>query len=217
MARHHRQDAGESLTMQGLFSWSSKVAVFTAVMVAVGNGLSALSIGLAKVGQVGLDLSHVATFIAAIYGGPAIGFLTGLLGGIVPGIHFGPLGGLAWLGLIGLPIGKSLTGLTAGFLYNILGVSRRSKPSLLTVPVVLASYVPECLFTIFFFLALVPLFLGPAPWLTASLLVSILVKAWIEVALMSIFLSALTGNQGFTAFVSSFFTERKVRYTGVPA
>jgi len=191
------------------FRWDSRAVAFTAMMVALGNGLSALSIGLAKVGQIGLDLSHVATFIAAIYGGPVLGFLTGLLGGIVPGIHFGPLGGLAWLGLIGLPIGKSLTGLTTGGLYRLLKVSRRTKPSLLTIPVVLVGYIPECLFTVFFFLALVPRFLGPLPWLTVSVLISILVKAWIEIALMSAFMGALTGSAGFTTFVTSFFTVRK--------
>ena len=46
---------------------NSKIIAFTAVMVALGNALSALSIGLSKVGQVGLDLSHIATLIAAIY------------------------------------------------------------------------------------------------------------------------------------------------------
>ncbi len=198
-----------SFSMLGRFRWDSKAVTFTAMMVALGNGLSALSIGLAKVGQIGLDLSHVATFIAAIYGGPVLGFLTGLLGGIVPGIHFGPLGGLAWLGLIGLPIGKSLTGFTTGSLYRLLKVDRRAKPSLLTIPIVLAGYVPECLFTVFFFLALVPRFLGPLPWLTVSVLISILVKAWIEIAFMSAFMGALTGSVGFTTFVTSFFTAHR--------
>jgi len=199
------------LQMSKRFRWNSKAVAFTAMMVALGNALSAFSIGLVKVGQVGLDLSHVATFIAAIYGGPLLGFLTGLLGGIVPGIHFGPLGGLAWLGLIGLPIGKSLTGLTTGTLYRLFNVGRRANPSLLTIPVVLAGYVPECLFTILFFLALVPHFLGPLPWLTASVLISILVKAWIEIAFMSAFMGALTGNVGFSTFVTSFFAVRKVQ------
>jgi len=50
-------------------------------MAALGNTLSALSIGLTKVGQIGLDLSHIATFIASVYGGPVMGFLIGLVGG----------------------------------------------------------------------------------------------------------------------------------------
>ena len=198
-----------SSTVKSL-QWNSKAAAFTAMMVALGNALSALSIGLVKVGQVGFDLSHVATFIAAIYGGPTLGFLTGLLGGIVAGIHFGPLGGLAWLGLIGLPVGKSITGLVTGTLYRLLNIGQKRNSSLLTVPVVLAGYLPECLFTVLFFVALVPYFLGPLPWLTLGVLASILIKAWIEIALMGVLMGALAGNVGFNSFVTGFFAARKV-------
>ncbi len=190
---------------------NSRTVTFTAVMVAVANALSALSIGLTRVGQVGFDLSHVATFIGAIYGGPILGFLIGLLGGIVPGIHFGPLGGLAWLGLIGLPIGKSLTGLTTGTLYKVFDIRRRANPSLLTIPVVLLGYVPECLFTILFFITLVPYFLGPQPWVTLSTLTFILVKAWVEISIMSALMGALTGNLGFSSLVTSILTVRKAQ------
>jgi len=62
-----------------------------------------------------------------------MGFLTGLFVGILPGVYFGPLGTGSWLGLIGLPIGKSLTGFTAGLLYKILDVDQRHRKSILTV------------------------------------------------------------------------------------
>jgi hypothetical protein len=188
---------------------SSRVAAFTAVMVALANVLAALSIGLTRVGQVGLDFSNIAAFVAAIYGGPYLGFLVGMLGGVASGINFGLLGGLGWLGLIGLPLGKSLTGLTTGILCKIFNVTQRAKRSLLTIPLVLLGYVPEFLFTIFFFIALVPYFLGPAPWLTTGVLISILIKAWLETFLMSAFMGALTGNVGFTTFVTSILTTRK--------
>jgi len=187
---------------------SSRVIALTAMMGALGNTLSAVSIGLTKVGQIGLDLSHVATFIAAIYGGPLMGFLVGLIGGFVPGLYFGPMGGLAWLGFIGLPVGKSLTGLTTGALYRLLNVGQRGHPSLFTIPVVLMGYAPECLFTVFFFLVLVPYFLG---WVGVSLLIYILIKAWIEIALMSVFMGALTGNGGFSNFMANFLAIRRVR------
>jgi len=193
------------------FGLNSRTVAFTAIMVAVANALSALSIGLTRVGQVGFDLSHVATFVGAIYGGPILGFLIGLLGGIVPGIQFGPLGGLAWLGLIGLPIGKSLTGLTTGTLYRLFDIGRRTNPSLLTIPVVLLGYAPECLFTVIFFITLVPYFLGPLPWLTLGTLIFILVKAWVEISIMSAFMGALTGNLGFSSFVANFLTVRKAQ------
>jgi len=188
---------------------SSRVAAFTAVMVALANVLAALSIGLTRVGQIGLDFSNIAVYVAAIYGGPYLGFAVGLLGGVVSGINFGLLGGLGWLGLIGLPAGKALTGLTTGALYRTFNVTKRSSRSLLTIPLVLIGYIPEFLFTIFFFVTLVPYFLGPAPWLTTALLVSILAKAWLEIALMSAFMGALTGNVGFTMFVTNILGARK--------
>jgi uncharacterized membrane protein len=189
------------------FESNSRVIAFVAIMVALGNALAAFSIGLTKIGQVGLDLSHIATFIAAIYGGPFAGFLTGLLGGIVPGIYYGPMSGLSWLGLIGLPIGKSLTGLTTGALYKFFNVNQKPRPSLFTIPIVLVGFVPESLFTVVFFLNLVPYFLG---WLSIPLLITILIKAWIEISVMSALMGALAGNGGFKNFMASFVTMRKV-------
>ncbi len=188
---------------------NSRAAAFTAVMVALANVLAALSIGLTRVGQIGLDLSNVAVFVAAIYGGPFLGFMVGFLGGIASGINFGLLGGLGWLGIVGLPLGKSMTGFTTGALCKALNVTRRKNRSLITIPIVLIGYVPEFLFTIFFFIVLVLYFLGPAPWLTTSLLISILLKAWLETALMSAFMGALAGNVGFTNFVTSILSARK--------
>jgi hypothetical protein len=190
---------------------SSRVAAFTAVMVALANALAAISIGLTRVGQVGLDFSNIATFVAAIYGGPYLGFLVGMLGGVVSGINFGLLGGLGFLGLIGLPVGKSLTGLTTGIIYKAFKVDKKANQSLMAIPVVLLGYVPEFLFTIFFFVTLVPYFLGPAPWLTEGLLLSILIKAWLETFMMSLFMGALTGNVGFRSFVSNILSARKTQ------
>ncbi len=144
-------------------------------MVVLGNTLSMLSIGLANAGQIGLDLSHIATFIAAVYGGPYVGCLTGLLSGLFPGVYFCPMGGLAWLGLIGLPLEKALTEQTTGALYKLLKLNQRSRPSVLVVPLMLIGYIPECLFTVFFFFTLVPHFFG---WTSVGILITILIKAW---------------------------------------
>lgn len=175
-------------------------------MAALGNVLSFIPIGLSRVGQVGFDLSHVTTFIVAFYGGPLLGFVTALTGGVAAGVQFGPLGGLSWLGLIGLPLGKSLTGLTSGVLFKGLKIDRKAKPSLFTIPLVLLGYVPEFLFTVFFFLVLVPYFFG---WVSMALLVSIAVKAWIEIVVMSVLMGALVGNGGFSAYMIAFFNSRK--------
>lgn len=188
---------------------SPRVITFIAMMGALGNILSVLSIGLTIVGTVGLDLSLVPVFIAAIYGGPYIGFVTGLISGIVPGIYFGPMTWQGWLALVALPIGKSLTGLTTGTLYRFFDVNRRTRPSLFTIPITLLGYVPECLFTVFYFLGPVPYFLGWSLAFSVSLLITILVKAWIEIALMSVLMGALTGNGGFKTFMANFLPLRK--------
>jgi len=70
-------------------------------------------------------------------------------------------------------------------------------------------HAPECLFTSFFFLVLVPYFLG---WVSLGLLICILIKAWIEIALMSVLMGALTGNGGFSNFMTNFLIIHKVRW-----
>jgi len=185
---------------------NSKMIAFVIIMVALGNVLSFIPIGLSRVGQVGFDLSHITTFIVAFYGGPFLGFLTGFTGGIAAGIQFGPMGWLSWLGLIGLPVGKSLTGFTSGALFKGLKISQKSHSSLLAISMVLIGYVPEFLFTVLFFLVLVPFFLG---WMNVALLISIAIKAWMEMAVMSVLMGALAGNNGFSTYMSAFFNAHK--------
>ncbi len=175
-------------------------------MAALGNVLSFIPIGLTRVGQVGFDLSHIATFIAAIFGGPLVGCIVGFAGGVVAGIYFGPMGWLSWLGLIGLPVGKALTGLTVGVFFKFFKIDDKAHSSLLTVPAILTAYIPEFLFTVLFFLVLVPYFFG---WLDLALLISIAVKAWMEIAVMSVLMAALVGNTGFSAFVVEFLKFNK--------
>lgn len=181
---------------------NSKMITLVITMAVLGNVLSLLPIGLTRVGQVGFDFSLVTTLIIALYGGPALGFITGFAGGISAGVLFGPMGQLSWLGMIGLPIGKALTGLTAGLLFKGFHVSKSPHPSTLAIPFVLLGYVPEFLFTVFFFLALIPFFFG---WLSVPLVISISIKAWMELGVMSVLIGALAGNSGFRDFISAFF------------
>ena len=185
---------------------NSKTIAFVITMAALGNVLSFIPIGLSRVGQVGFDLSLVTTFVVAFYGGPFLGLLTGFAGGIAAGVQFGPLGWLSWLGLIGLPVGKSLTGFASGALFKGFSIGRKSHSSLFTVSAVLLGYVPEFLFTVLFFLVLVPSVLG---WLDFPLLVSIAIKAWMEMAVMSVLMGALVGNNGFSAYMATFFNAHK--------
>lgn len=179
-------------------------------MTALGTLLSALTLNIAPIlravsGEAGaaLDLSHVATFVAAIFGGPYIGALVGFLSGIYAGYYFGyVIGSLGLLSLIGVPTGKAITGLVAGFLFKKLKVSSGSRPSALTVPVVLLSYVPESVYTVFYFLYLVPYFYGFA----MNFMIPIVIpKAWIEITIMSLLMGALVGNRGFSDFVKQHF------------
>ena len=196
---------------------NSKEITFIAMMSALGLALSALSLNIApilsSVGQGGaaLDLSHIATFVAAIFGGPYVGALVGFIGGIYAGYYFGyVLGSLGLLSLIGVPFGKALTGLTVGFLYNKLRIGNRKNPSLLTTVTVLISYVPECIFTIIYFLYVVTLVYGYA----MSFMIPIVIpKAWIEIIVMSVMMGALVGNAGFREFMLKFFVPQKIKRT----
>jgi len=192
----------------------AKQTAFVAMMSALGLLLSAISLNVAPlltvVGQSGaaLDLSHIATFIAAIFGGPYVGAVVGFLSGIYSGYYFGyVMGSLGVLSLIGVPFGKALTGLTAGFLYKRLKINNSSRSSTITIPITLISYIPECIYTIFYFLYIVLYVYGSA----MSFMIPIVIpKAWIEITVMSIIMGALAGNIGFKEFISRFFYAPKL-------
>ena len=175
----------------------AKKVAFAALMGAFGNALFVISQSLQLVsgGQVALDLSHVATFIAALYGGPLLGLLVGALIGLGPGLYFGSVAGAIGLYLPMMVLGKSLTGLTAGLLSRALmrgGPS--SRQALLVVPV---SFLPECFIIIIFFTAMLP-------WLSPILPI-VLIKAWVEIFFMAFLMGALAGNKGFSDLMKKFF------------
>ncbi|MEM3642111.1 MAG: hypothetical protein QXH37_09345 [Candidatus Bathyarchaeia archaeon] len=185
---------------------NTKTISFALMMGALGNILFAISYYAVNFGSgIALDFSLIAAFIAGFYGGPLTGFVSGLLVGVMPGIMFGPLGMGAWLGLIGLPIGKALTGLTAGLISRSLGIGRRSHSSLTVVPATLLAYVPEGIYTFAYFAYLMPFFLGKGS--AAIFIYGILPKAIGEVAIMSVLMAALVGNKGFNDFVNTFFAK----------
>jgi len=187
----------------------SKQTAFVGIMSALGLILSAISINVAPIlqattgqGGAALDLSHIATFIAAIFGGPHIGAIVGFLGGIYAGYYFGyVMGTLGLLSLIGVPFGKALTGLVAGVLYKKVKVNSNPRPSTLTVPITLISYVPECLYTIFYFLYIVQFVYGFGMGFMIPIVIP---KAWIEITVMSFLMGALAGNTGFKEFILRF-------------
>ncbi|MEM3464197.1 MAG: hypothetical protein QXL91_04975 [Candidatus Bathyarchaeia archaeon] len=191
----------------------SRRIVFLALMAALGNVMFVISQTIFKMTQIALDLSHIGTLIAAVYGGPLAGLVAGLLVGIGPGIYFGYVGGsLGLLGALGLPIGKAMTGVSVGYLAKIFRVQHSKGSSWKMTFATLIGYIPECIYTLFFFIVLVTILLPDvAAFFTFifgsiwALALSVLAKAWVEMALLGFFMGALVGNSGFNDFVGRVF------------
>jgi riboflavin transporter FmnP len=185
-----------------VFSRTRRVA-FIGMMGALSNILFLASVTVLNWGQVALDLSHMGTLIAGFFGGPLAGSAVGIIAGLGSGLYFGSTSGLMVLFLPGFVFGKMLTGLSVGLISRGLRIMGRRRKGLLTLVSTLLGYVPECLFTVFFFMVIIPLFAPPAAAsFLVTLLMPILVKAWIEMGLMGFYMAALVGNQGFTNLVS---------------
>ncbi len=183
---------------------NTKTITFTLMMGALGNVIFAISYQVGQLAPgIALDFSLLAAFIAGFYAGPLTGFISGIFVGILPGLMFGPMGMGSWLGLIGLPLGKGLTGLTAGILAKGLILRQNKHSSILMVPATLLAYVPECLYTYAYFAWLMPIFIGSGG--ASIFLYYILPKALAEVTIMSFLMAALIGNKGFNDFLSKFF------------
>jgi len=200
----------DGMLMSGLRS--SKNLTFVAMMAALGNVLSFISIQLAPlvpsipVGPVSislaLDFSHLATFITALYGGPVIGGLTGLIGGLVAAFEFGFSKGNLISGF-GIPVGKAMTGVVAGLVMSML---RASEKRSMLVPSTLVSYIPEGILTAFIFISLYPLYFGMPSFLATAIATQVLVKAVCEMIAMGLVLMFLADNRGFTAYLKGVFS-----------
>jgi hypothetical protein len=170
------------------------------MMGALGTALFGISYYIAPIApSLAFDFSLIGVFVAGYYGGPKIGFLTGLIAGILPGIMFGPLGTGGIFGLIGLPFGKALTGMMAGLLSSTLKIGKKNQPSILAIPSTFIAYIPESLFTWGYFVLLLGTTVGTAVFST------VLVKALLEVGIMSVVMAALLRNNGFSCYVRSHF------------
>ncbi len=188
----------------------AKTVSFVLMMGVLGNFLFVISYysGNLIPGMIAIDFSLIAAFIAGFYGGPKTGFISGLFVGIFPGIMFGPMGMGSWLGLLCLPLGKGLTGLTAGIIARGSGLGKKQYSSLLAIPATLLAYIPEGLFTYAYCAYLMPFFLGSGGAFIFTLY--ILPKAIGEVTIIGFLMAAIIGNRGFSDFVSRFFTKPHV-------
>ncbi|MEE8569482.1 MAG: hypothetical protein V3S97_00600 [Candidatus Bathyarchaeia archaeon] len=61
---------------------------------------------------------------------------------------------------------------------------------------------------VLFFLPFTSHFFG---WSSIDMLITILIKAWIYVGVMSIFMGALTGNSGFNTPITNVFTLHELK------
>src|SRR4030042_2851425 len=126
----------------------TKKLTFAIMMGALGTALFAVSYYAAPIApSLAFDFSLIGVLIAGFYGGPTVGFIAGLFAGILPGIMFGPMGTGGILGLIGLPFGKALTGMTAGFIATSTKFGVKPRSSLLAIPSTFLAYIPESLLT----------------------------------------------------------------------
>lgn len=187
----------------------AKRIAFVAMLSALGIVLSAISLNIVFTGGgTALDLSHIATFVAAIFGGPIVGATVGLFGGLYAGYFFGFVYSQGPIAIVAVSLGKALTGLTAGLLYKKLKIGNNPRRSILTVPVTLISYIPECIFTIIYFLYIITLVSGQG---MAFMIPAVIPKAWMEIAVMSILMGALVGNVGFREFMGRYLHTQTVR------
>lgn len=192
---------------------STKSIVITGILGALGNVLSFLSIRVAPLVphlplgpisvSIALDLSHIATFLAALFGGPILGSLTGLIGGLIASYEFGFSKGNLITGF-GLPLGKALTGLTAGLILRRVG--SRSNNGLLMLSGAIASYIPEGAYTALLFIYIFPVAFGLPQWIASILALQILAKAFIEMTLMGFILVGLTRNRGLSEYIKGLFS-----------
>jgi len=186
---------------------NTKQLTFALMMGALGNALFAISFSLGNIApSVAIDFSLVGVIIAGFYGGPETGFVTGLIAGILPGIIFGPLGTGGVLGLVGLPFGKALSGLTSGIIAGGMKFVQKPRSSLLAIPSTLLAYVPESIFTYAYFIFLLGVQVGGA-----TFFVYILPKALLEVIIIGVLMAALLGNAGFSHFIKAHFTKTSAK------
>lgn len=180
---------------------------FIAVMAALGNVLSFISIRLAPIVpsiplgpisvSLALDLSHLSTFIAAFFGGPLLGGLTGLIGGFVAAFEFGFSQGNIITGIC-LPVGKAMTGVAAGLIVNLFQLDKKR---LMTVLTTVIAYIPEGILTTILFVFVFPIVFGMSVLFAKVLATQIIAKALLEMVVMGLVLMGVQGNQGLTGYV----------------
>ena len=186
----------------------TKNITFIAIMAALGNVLSFLTTQLVPLApnipigpisvSLAFDISHLSTFIAAIFGGPIVGGVTGAIGGLVAAFEFGFSKGNIVTG-IGLPLGKAMTGLAAGILFN----RYKLQSLIVSVGLTVTSYIPEAILTILLFRYLLPSLMGLPIGIATLIGFHIIVKAFFEMIILGIIILIIIRNQGFQGYLQN--------------
>ncbi len=156
----------------------SRIVGMVALLGALGNVFSLLSTALGNIHpQIAIDLSHIATIIAASTMGAVGGLFVGAIASITPYIRFGPMGYLGPLvGLLIFP-GKAMTGGFSGLL-----ITKVKRPSVSLI----LGYIPESIFTWLSFKVWIPILMPKiSSWITDAIVYSILLKAWVEILIIA--------------------------------
>jgi hypothetical protein len=188
----------------------TKNLTFVTIMAALGNVLSFITTQLVPIApniplgpvsvSLALDISHLTTFIASMFGGPIIGGIAGAVGGVVAAFEFGFSKGNLVTGF-GLPLGKALTGIAAGFFFQRFTMDSWLKAAALT----LSSYIPEAFLTIILFRYLLPPVTGLPIGVATLIGFQIILKACLEMVLLGLIMKKIISNNGFRVFAESYF------------
>jgi hypothetical protein len=180
------------------------------MMGALGSALFVVSQAIGQIApSIAVDISLLAVFIAGIYAGPRAGFATGLIAGLIPGIMFGPLGAGGVIGFIAIPLGKSFTGLTIGLLAAQIKTNRNLIRALICMPLTWIAYIPEGIFTYVYFTQILTRIADMPPTVAAGVASTVLIKAIIEVVVMSNIIAILGYHKGVNNFIETHFHKPK--------
>lgn len=189
----------ESKTILPKSYFNSKSIAFLSVMSALGVVLAFLSVYTLPIGPgVAIDLSHVGTYIVALSGGPLLGSIAGAIVGLIPAFRFSNPA---------LIPGKVLTGFSVGFIYYILNAKitffkqyKYKKIFAILISGILG-YIPEMIFTIWDLNIIIGM--------PEAVVFEILIKAWIEIIVISILMSIIFKNKHISNLISNLIGERE--------
>jgi len=104
---------------------------------------------------------------------------------------------------IGLPVGKAMTGVAAGYVFRRLYMEGSS---LRMVASTVVSYVPEALLTLVLFRYVLPVVAGLPAGLATAIAIQIIVKAFFEMILLGLVMMGLTANAVFDDLARRYFS-----------